>query len=508
MHRLGLAATSALGAALLTSCVAGENPDGSTAPPEAEGSQQAPPDNRSQSPVNQHYIGGVPVQGARDGSTNDRSALEAANSIALRNGEPILLTSGTYRIAGSITLVAPVVALPGAIIRPDNGTVVTAAGGVVAGQYQIIDMANSGVVVPQKVDAYHPAWWGTIGTSNDTTTWQSMLISASYLPNGQAIHVPVGDTRLWELEIRNVHLQGAGRTRRILPALDVAKAGDPRNGTGFIVNLAGHTTVDGIDFDTDNVDGITAVFWTGSRVWMSGGRVRPVGADTVGIWACTLSDGSITPKMTNMWIEGNSSGASGVGVRYESHDGEMTNVTVGYCSTGIELLRGSAVLNTVHVFECKDDGVKGMAADHTRFVACYIEKNGRWGINFEDSSYITVDAGTRLWSNGRSGSNFGGARLKGSGGNETADNKVDAQFNDNVGRGLFLDGAQRTTGSMLLISYLGRRGDDPAGSTGLYITSATLDTDIQVRGPSAAPDSSTYRSVTGDVIVDESESER
>lgn len=507
IRRLGLLITSATGAAGLTSaCTPTDDIEpGATPPSDMPQTGHQPLDANFGPALGQDHAETVPIGGARDGTTNDRQAFETADSVAQGHRKPIFLSAGVYRVAGTITIKAPVIVQTGAIIKPDNGTVFTMAGGVYAGQHQFIDMTSEGVVVVQNVAAYHPAWWGPIGTDNDTATWASMLVSASYVPTGQVIHVPAGETRLWELEIRNVHLEGFGRTRKILPAIDVARAGDPKKGTGFIVNLAGRTTVNGIDFETDDVEGITAVFWTGSRVWMTGGRVKPFGLNTIGIWACTLSDGSITPKMTNMWVEGNSSGDSGIGIRYESHDGEMTNVTVGYCSTGIELLRGSSVLTAVHVFECTENGIAGLSADHTRFVACYIEKNGQWGVDFTNTSYVTVDAGTRLWSNGLAGDEFGGARFQGNGDSETVDNRVEAQFNDNSGCGLLLDGAHRTTGDILLVSYLAKRGEHAAGSTGLYITSRSHDTDIRVRGPRSNGERFSTAPVSGPIVVDEHE---
>jgi len=507
IRKLGVLTASATGVAAFVAGCGSASPDsGDNASAGARIPDQLASDPNLRHLLDQHYLGGVGVKGVGDGAANELSALAEADSQAMATNRPILLPAGVYRVAGTLTISAPVVAYPGAMLKPDEGTVLTMAGGIHAGQYQVIDMSSRGVVVPHRVD-YHPAWWGAIGTDDDSATWKAMLVSASYLPASQVIIVPPGDTRLWEVDIRNAHLEGYGRTRRILPALGAAKTGNPKEGNGYIVNLAGNATVSGIDFDTDNVEGITAVFWTGSRVWMSGGRVKPFGANTVGVWAYAGEEGSITPKMDNMWVEGNSAGESGIGIRYESSDGEMTNVTVGYCSTGIEILRGSAVLTAVHIFECKENGVRGIGSDNARFVACYVEKNGQWGMDFEDSSFITVDAGTRVWTNGLSGVEFGGVRFSGSADFKSIDNKVDATFNDNVGTGLFLDGCQRTTGDMLLVSWLVKRGESPVGSTGLYITETSFDTDIRVRGPRSNQGRGSQAAVLGDVVYDEHSSE-
>lgn len=496
IRRLGLLGVSAAGVSgLVSACGSGRALDSTHAT--RFNSPPAPQDSNT-ADLGESSVGAVSVLGAGDGITNDRSALEAADEAAQKYGVAIMLLPGVHRISGSITINAPVVARTGGMLKPDRGTIITLAGGIRTGQHQIIDMSDDGVVVPQKVDAFHPAWWGPIGTTNDTATWTKMLVSASYLTAGQVIYAPEGVTRVWQLSLRDVHLEGFGRTRRILPALDVSAAGDPKNDdTGYIVKLAGTTTVNGIDFSTDNVEGITAVFWVGSRVWMANGRIKPVGANTVGVWAY-VQDASITPKMLNMWIEGNAASECGVGIRYESSDGELSNITVARCSNGIELLRGSASLVSVHVWECTGNGIIGDGANSTRLTSCYIEKNGGWGADFSDSSYVVVDAGTRFWDNGKSVAGTGGMRLKGGDGFNAEDNRVDASFDDNTGCGVALDGASRTTGDILVISSLVKAGQSPACTDGLYIGAASVGTDMRVRGPGTSQD--TAPPVTGNIV--------
>ncbi len=428
------------------------------------------------------FVRAVAAQGVADGTANDRAAIVAADSSAVAAGLPVMLPPGTYRVSGSVTINAPIIAQPGAIIKPDNGTVVTLANGIQAGEHRVIDMSTNGVVVPQSVPYFLPAWWGPTGTDDDSATWAKMLVSASYLPTRQRIIVPAGTTRLWQTTLQNVHLQGYGRSSKILPKVG-ATPGDPKaSDTGYVVKLAGQATVDGVDFETDGIAGITVVFWTGSRVWMANGRVRVTGLNTVGVWAY-VSGGSLTPKMHNMWVEGNSAGDSGVGIRYESADGEMTNVTVAYCSNGIELLRGSTTLTSVHVWECKNIGVKGVGAGNTRFTACYIEKNAGWGADFDGSSCVIVDAGTRFWDNGKGIASTGGMILRGVGGSRGEDNRIDGQFDDNTGTGLYLESVDRTLGSPLIVSSLVRASSAPVCTDGVYIDAASFGTELSVRSP-------------------------
>lgn len=489
-----LAASSVALPALVVSC---SGPEGANALDSETGGPKG-----QLSVLDSIAVGLVMINGVGDGKANDRNAFQDADLVANRKGATAVLPPGTYRISGTININVPLLIHPGAVIKPESGTIVTLSGGFHAGNGQVFDMSDNGVVVPGNDGYLHPAWWGPIGTDDDSRTWKSMLTSASYLRRGQAVHVPAGDNRLWEITLNDVHLEGYGGTRKILPARGVARAADPvKEDSGFIVKAAGGTTISGVEFDTDGIPGITAVFWVGSRVWMDGGRVRPTGRNTVGVWAYAKS-GSITPKLQNMWIEGTPSEESGVGLRIETSDCEMSNVTVAYCSTGIDLLAGAASLTSVHVFECQNVGISGKQANNTRFTACYIEKNGSWGIDMRASSLITLDAGTRIWSNGSmANGTAGGVRISGGADGHASDSRIDATFDDNYGSGLLLQHAERTFGEPRIVSWSVSNGGSAIGSTGVFIDSGSFDTDLRVRHPGQSRSGRIGLSpVTGDLV--------
>ncbi|MFZ2544353.1 MAG: hypothetical protein WAW80_00010 [Candidatus Saccharimonadales bacterium] len=439
-----------------------------------------------------------------DGITDDRAAFISADSAAISTGLPIIVKKGIYKISSSITIASPLLLMPGAVIKPANASVVSLAGGIVnTGLYQVIDMSLNGVVVVYKTDVYHPAWWGPVGTTDDSATWNKMLVSASYLPTRQAISVPVGDNKLWQIELNNVHLEGMGRTRRIIPA-EGAVAGDPVvSNTGFILKLLGSATIDGVQIDTNNVDGIVGVYWVGNRCWINNSWVKPTGVGSVGVWAY-VSGGSLTPKVSNTWVEGNGASTSGTGIRFESADGELSNTTVAYCDVGIELKKGSTVLNTIHIWEC-NTGIIGIWASHTRLSNCYIETNFGWGATFSNTNSLVVDKGTRFWKNGTVVVGTGGLRIQGgTGTNKSKDCLINSLFDDNVGIGFKLEDTVRTRGEISFVSSEAIAGNTALTTNGVVVDSTSSGTDLTIIAPSFSSQSGGYAPWVGSAFTNAS----
>jgi len=74
-----------------------------------------------------------------NGTTDDRAALAAADTAAA--GKTLFIPSGTYRIASNITVSAPLWIPRGAILKPDNGIVVTLSRVPDAEGWQIFDLS-------------------------------------------------------------------------------------------------------------------------------------------------------------------------------------------------------------------------------------------------------------------------------------------------------------------------------------------------------------------------------
>jgi hypothetical protein len=109
-----------------------------------------------------------------DGTTNDRTALAAADTAALLNHAAVYFPPGTYRVSTNLTIISPVQFAPGAKLKPDNGVTVTLSAAVIAGAYQIIDGSAGGLLAlaPGAAAPVLADWWGLTlddATSNDTT---------------------------------------------------------------------------------------------------------------------------------------------------------------------------------------------------------------------------------------------------------------------------------------------------------------------------------------------------
>lgn len=104
----------------------------------------------------------------RDGSTNDRAVLAAANTAAVAAGKPLLLLPGTHLVGSGLTFTARAAFRRGAVIKPANGVTVTMLGGVDAPLLeQIFDLSAGGKVVVKRNAEIYPEWWGAVGEDDE-----------------------------------------------------------------------------------------------------------------------------------------------------------------------------------------------------------------------------------------------------------------------------------------------------------------------------------------------------
>jgi hypothetical protein len=424
-------------------------------------------------------------------TTNDRAAFASANTAAVSAGQPILVTKGTYKISTDLTLTAPVKLLPGAILRPDAGVTVSLTGGVTTdGLYRIFDQsAGSGAkCVPLRVEYYHPAWWGPTGTADDSQTWKDMLAAgagATQPVHGytqQRILVPAGESRLWEVDINHFHLEGGGRSARIIPP-STATAGNPPNGTGYIVRVQGSTTVSGVSFEDGSRPGITVIFWTGSAVHLANSLVTLRAANTIGIWTyTTLSTQSIQPKIDEIWIQGvpgSDATLSGTGIKLESHDMQLTNATISDLGKGIDSTRAHLMATNTHIWQCQTNIYGYMY--HCLFSNCTIANAHGWGVDLLGCFDVVFDSTCYIWDNGQTAENTGGIRLRGTI-SQGQDCRIDALISDNYGYGLYLESMDNVYGSPLVTSKRTAldQAEPPKGHTGIYIDAACRNINLNV----------------------------
>lgn len=155
---------------------------------------------------------------ARNGTTDDRAALAAADAAAAVAGNPLILLAGVHRIASNLTITAPVHFQPGAILKPDSGITVTLSGGMTSALRKVFDLSAGGTVSVRKVPVVYPQWWGAAadGSTDDTSALQAAF-NASVSSDGSVRYAPVcipaGTYKVIESLIpkSSMHISGDGK---------------------------------------------------------------------------------------------------------------------------------------------------------------------------------------------------------------------------------------------------------------------------------------------------------
>jgi hypothetical protein len=423
------------------------------------------------------------VAGTGDGVADDRAAIASADSAAAATGSPVLLRPGTYRVASNLTVASPVTVQPGAILKPASGVTVTLAGGVDAPRRQIFDHSIGGLVVPQKVDYYHPAWWGPVGTTDDTVAWTAMsaALVAGYVRDtttsvdfGQRVLAPAGVNRFFGVTLESCHLVSEKGVSIFYPS------GSPTTGTMLTVD--DYCTITGGYWRTNGTSqAITLLNFIGYRSRIENVFVVPNAAGAIGISLGTGS-GSSTPVLRDIQIHcSNVSAPVGTGIYVNSPDSEMANIWIGPCDKGINFSRGDASITNLHVWGC-NTGLAG-SPDAIKINGLYLDSNRGWGAQLDSSDRCIISNFT-AWNNGASIGSTGGIRVWKSGSPGCRDNIIGpGVFDDNTGVGLSIDGATGTevTG-VRFTSRVVMGGGSPVTDTGVRVTSAASNTRLTIRG--------------------------
>lgn len=115
-----------------------------------------------------------------DGTTNDRTALNTANTAAA-NGD-LYFPNGTYKISSNLTLSASCVFAKGAMLSIDNGIVVTITGNIYAPATQIFTGSGTVSFLGNYLETeVTPQWWGVVGngSTNNTTALNACFTAAN-----------------------------------------------------------------------------------------------------------------------------------------------------------------------------------------------------------------------------------------------------------------------------------------------------------------------------------------
>lgn len=428
--------------------------------------------------------------GVGNGATNDRAVIAASDTTAQASGKPLLFEAGTYRISSDLTISSTVQFQPGAVLKPDSGVTITLAGGV-SGECrtQMFDHSAGGLVVPRLTD-YHPAWWGPVGTADDSQAWQDMAdaIAAHGTATqlyaganfGVRVFAPPFTTRMVDVELALCELfMGRGVSGFAPPAGTTS---------GTVLTLGNYAQIHGGFFTTtESGHAVTLLHVKGYRAQSNETYVSPLAANSVGIKLGSTAQGSTTPVLMNPRIIGANPPAAGtVGLDIQSSDAEGVNIWVARCELGVKAQRGSGRWTNMHVWGCTT-GVGGDSWDESQVCNLYLDSNLGWGMDIDKMDRCRWN-GVQAWNNGAGVADTGGIRVRRTTGSARQSQFLGVVLNDNVGTGMLLDGVEDYEVEVTLSSSQVQAGSAVVTTTGVKIESGALRTklDLKVRSGDGA----------------------
>lgn len=428
--------------------------------------------------------------GAGNGTTNDRTAIAASDAAAVTAGLPVRFKKGTYRISSNLTINSTVILNPGAILKPDNGVTVTLAGGIWGDcRRQMFDHSAGGLVVPRLTD-YHPAWWGPVGTANDSQTWKDM--SASIAAHGVVtqlyaganfgvrVFVPPGANRIIDVELALCEIfAGRGVSSFVPPAGTTS---------GVVLTLGNYAQLHGGFFTTNEPGQAVVLIWQkGYRAQVNEPYVSNLAPNSVGIRAGSTSQGSTTPVLINPRVIGANPPAAGtIGIDMQSSDAEGVNIWIARQNIGFNGQRGSGRWTNVHLWGC-NTGMGGDNWDESQFCHLYLDSNLGWGMDVDKMDRVLIN-GIQAWNNGIGIPGTGAMRLRRTSGSARQSRLLGVVLNDNTGTGILIDGPEDYELDVTLSSSLFQGGQPLVTTTGVQIESGALRTqlDLKVRAGDGA----------------------
>lgn len=436
---------------------------------------------------------GTPVQGVDalglgksggtgNGTSDDRAAIAAADAAAVAAGVPLRFTKGTYRIASDLTISSPI-SISGGVLRPASGVTVTLAAGGDWPQRQVFDHSAGGVVIPKRVAAYHPSWWGPIGTVDDSQTWKDMAVSvAAYAAStqlysganfGVRVVAPSIINRFIDVELAYCEIDaGRGNVCFVPPAGTTS---------GTVLTLGNYAQINGGYFTTnESTQAVTLLYLKGYRAQADKPYVVPGAVNSKGVQLGSTSQSTTSPVLTNGRIIGLTTPAAGsIGMDVQSADTMVSDTYTAQCDIGVLGQRGSGRYTNFHVWG-NNTGMAGDSWDDTQVNNLYLDFNRGWGAditNMDRAAWF----GVYVSKNGFAIAGTGGMRFRRPSGSAQWSELTGVMLVDNVGTGAVLDGVADYTLDCTVSSIAVQSGGAVVTAVGVEITSGSTRT--RLRGP-------------------------
>lgn len=129
-----------------------------------------------------------------DGTTNDATAIDTADSVAATAGVGVYFPPGSYYFSASQVLSAFLRFAPGASFKPNTGVTITINGPVEAGNYEIFDTSSGGAFVfgGNGVSELNVKWYGATGDGSTDDTAAIDACDSDANNAGIGIYLPPG----------------------------------------------------------------------------------------------------------------------------------------------------------------------------------------------------------------------------------------------------------------------------------------------------------------------------
>ncbi|GIG85408.1 right-handed parallel beta-helix repeat-containing protein [Plantactinospora endophytica] len=221
------------------------------------------------------------------------------------------------------------------------------------------------------------------------------------LPGGGEVYLPPGTLGLGtEVTLpANVSLTGASLGASVIrPAAGY---------TGRLVSTGGWNRISHLQFHGAGTSGVLLTIRR-ARSMFSQLHLSNSGAHAIEFVGTAPNTSAHANKLTDINID--DCVGTGIVIGPYGYDNEFLNTWIGECQVGMRISSGSCLLENLHVWGCRGNGVElRRSADGTIFQNVYLETNGTGGTGSGLNAWQvtgTQIVGGRLWRNATNGASF------------------------------------------------------------------------------------------------------